>query len=449
MNKLKELLAAIAEKGFATADEKAEVKTLYAKEEESAQEEVKEEVEAVAELPEESEAETEKALGQLVERVLNDKVEATLQKGIDNAVAKNRAKGLAQQVKEFLTFDGDAYKAFASKVKDGKKADFSFDIKGIDPSNTEMVKKALNMVEKAVGPISFTDVNGANITGEWPQAELEPGINRAPQREPFVEELVNVGTISSNLDAWIEVTDGEGVPAPVAELALIPQKDYDFARKTAEVKKIGVHAKYSAEIAEDLPSLVSELRNYLVSDLRRVVDAQLLSGDGTGENLIGLLENATAFAAGALADSVAEPNRFDVIEAAVNQVVVGLHNPSHVIVHPTDRAKMRLSKASDGHYVMPPFIASDGTVLSGVRVVANTGITAGNFLVGDFSKASVKYKRGLTVEMSNTDLDDFTKDRFTVKATVRLVQRVKENDYGAFVYGNFDTAITSLDVTGS
>jgi hypothetical protein len=438
---LKELLKRLLGAGAATAAEKAEVKSLFGKLKEAEQEEVKEDVEAVDALPEDDEATDEKALGDLIERVLNDKIDTRLEKGVDSVLAKNRAKALGEEAKKLFVFDKDAYAAFAKNVVAGKKADFSFDIKGIDPSNTAHVAKALELVMKEVGPIG---VDG-NVTGEWPQAELEPGVTRAPQREPFIEELVTVGRISSNLDAWIETTDGEGNPAPVAELALIPQKDYDFVRRTAPVQKIGVHSKHSAELAEDLPSLVSEIRNYLVADLRKVVDVQLLSGDGEGENLTGILENATPFAAGALAGSVDEANRFDVIEAAVTQVIVGLHQPTHVTVNPIDRAKMRLSKASDGHYVLPPFIASDGSVISGVRVVANTGIAAGKFLVGDFKKASVKYKRGLTVEMSNSDGDDFVKDRFTMKATVRLVQRVKQNDYGAFVYGDFDTAITALE----
>lgn len=441
---IKALLKQLLEAGFASAGDKAQVKALFEKLESGEQEEVKTDVAAVEALPEEDDSDLdEKAIGELVERMLGDRVEGALSKGIDKALQANRSKALGAGVEtaKFSTFDAETYKSFAQRVKDGKKADYSFDILGVDPSNSKAVQAVLGMVAKAVGPIG----EDLSITGEWPQAELEPGATRAPQREPFIEELVNVGTISSNLDAWIETTDGEGNPAAVAELALIPQKDYDFVRRTAEVKKIGVHAKYSAEIAEDLPSLVSEIRNYLVVDLRKKVDADLLSGDGEGDNLVGILENAVAFAAGDLADSVAGANRFDVIEAAVNQVTVALHQPTHVVVHPTDRAKMRLTKGSDGHYVLPPFIASDGSTVSGVRVVANTGITVDKFLVGDFKKSSVKYKRGLTVEFSNSDGDDFVKDRFTVKATVRLVHRVKQNDYGAFVYGDFSDAIAALE----
>ena len=398
----------------------------------------------VEETTEETQEEvSQEEVNETVEKVFGSKakeIETTLSAKLDESVSKMKddLEAFADKVsasvktssKPSISIDKEAYGAFKKAVVGGQKADMVIDLKDVDFANV-----------KAAGDISIDD----SITGELPQAELDTVVSRDPQRQPFIEELVRVGTIGSNLDAWIETTDEEGNPLPVAELAAIPAKDYDFARKTAEVKKIGVHAKYSAEMAEDLPNLVSEVRNFLVSDLRRVVDTQILTGNGAGENLTGILENATAYSAGDFAGTVAEANHFDVIETAVSQVRTALHTPTHVVVHPTDLSKMNLAKAEDGHYVMPPFIASDGSVVSGVRVIVNTGITAGTFLVGDFTKSSVKYRRGLTLELTNTDQDDFVKDRFTVKATVRLVHRVRENDYESFVTGSFATAKAALE----
>jgi HK97 family phage major capsid protein len=290
---------------------------------------------------------------------------------------------------------------------------------------------------------------GDNYTGDVALTEIDPMISRDPQRQPFIEQLVSVGTINSPIDLWIENTDSTGEVLPVSELAEIPRKDYDFAESTANAKKIGVLAKYSKEMADDLPNVLSEVRNYLIADLRKEVDRQILAGTGTvtsseGE-LRGILEYATAFDAGDLAGTVIQPNNFDVIEAAATQVLVGLHTPNYVVVHPVDSAKMNLSKAEDGHYVMPPFITAGGATVSGLRVIVNTGIAAGSFLVGDFSKSTVKYRQGIQVELSNSDSDDFAKDRFSIKATTRLVHRVRGNDSEAFVTGTFTGAIAALD----
>ena len=407
----------------------------------------KEEVEAVAEEAvveapvEEADVteEVEKAFARST-KTIQDSLSTKLDKKLDDSIvsmkedlesfAKSFAPAEVKNSNPTISFDSAEYKNFADSLEAGKKVDFSVDLKDFDISRV-----------KAVGDIS---VDGS-ITGELPQAELDTLVSRDAQRSPFIEELVRVGTISSNLDAWIETTGQEGVPLPVAELASLPQADYDFVRSTAEVKKVGVYSKYSAEMAEDLPNLISEIKNFLVSDLKKVIDGQILSGDGTGENLTGILENAVTYSAGDFALTIDEANEFDVIETAVSQVVTALHSPDVVALHPTDVSKMRLAKGTDGHYVMPPFIASNGTTISGLRVVSNTGITAGTFLVGDFSKSTVKYKRGITLEMTNTDGDDFVKDRFTVKATARLVHRVRANDYDAFVTGSFTTAKTALE----
>lgn len=392
--------------------------------------------ETKVEAPAEDKAEVEKMVGKIfgktaseVEEKVSAKMEAKV-KGMKEDLEAFVKKATATKGSKSVFALSDENVASLKAMANGKKGETTVELKGFDLSKV-----------KTAGDIS---VDG-NITGELPQAQLDTTVSRDPQRSPFIQELVSVGTINSNLDAWIETTNEDGDPAPVAELAKLPAKDWDFARRTAEVKKIGVYTKYSKEMGDDLPNLVNEVKNFLVTDLKRVVDSQILNGDGEYDNLTGILKNAVAYSAGSFAGTIPNANEFDVIETAVAQVVTALHTPSVVCVNPVDLSKMRLSKDDNGAYVLPPFITANGTTVSGLRVVANTGITADKFLVGDFSKSSLKYKQGLTLEMTNTDQDDFVKDRFTVKATVRLVQRVRENDYEAFVYGDFSDAIAAIN----
>lgn len=433
---LKELKALLA-KGFATAAEKAAIQAMLKEATDEEKEGVKEEVDEVEKLPEEDPKVAEES-DEAVKSILK-----TIETKVATEVAAAKEK-METELKEFMASKGTAVRqnSLASLLNDESVASYMKSVKN-EKGSVQVELKDFDFRAKAsvAGDISIAD----DYTGTVALSELEAGVSRDPQRQPFIEQLVSVGTISSPIDVWIETTNEAGDPLPKAELAALPQKEWDFAERTANVRKIGVYAKYSAEMAEDLPNLVSEIRNFLIADLRRVVDTQILSGSGSGENLVGILQNATAYSAGSFADTVLDANNFDVIETAVTQVIVNLFNPNYVVVHPIDQAKMNLAKGNDGHYVLPPFISQSGQVVSGVRVISNTGITADNFLVGDFTRSSVKYRRGLTVEMTNTDQDDFIKDRFTVKATVRLVHRVKENDYGAFVKGVFSTAKAALE----
>jgi len=288
-----------------------------------------------------------------------------------------------------------------------------------------------------------TMAESTNITGQIPQAEREAGITRIVRRNPFILELVNVGTIMSNVWEWVEQKNADGGAAMTAEGAAKSQADFDLVVASANVKKVTAYIKITKEMLDDVALMRSEIDQELTELINLKIDDQLLNGTGLTVNLTGIVTNATAWAAGAFALSIPTPTKWDVLRTAINQVRVNLFEPTYIVVHPTDVTAMELSKDTTGQYIMPPFIGSDGTLISGIRVVANTGVTIDKFLVGDFQKAGVRFKEGLTINVGYEN-DDFTKNLVTILAEARLVQRVKSNHYGAFVYGDFSDAITAL-----
>jgi len=292
---------------------------------------------------------------------------------------------------------------------------------------------------KAVGTMALS----TNTTGQIPQAEREQGITRIVRRNPFILELVNVGTIMSNVWEWVEQKNAEGGSAMTAEGAIKSQADFDLVVASANVKKVTAYIKVTKEMLDDVQLLRSEIDQELTELINLKIDDQLLNGTGLTVNLTGITTNATAWSAGAFALSIPTPNKWDVLRTAINQVRVNLFEPTYIVMHPTDVTSMELSKGTDGHYILPPFASQDGTNVAGIRVVANTGVTIDKFLVGDFTKSGVRFKEGLTINVGYEN-DDFTKNLVTILAEARLVQRVKSNHYGAFVYGDFSDAITAL-----
>lgn len=298
---------------------------------------------------------------------------------------------------------------------------------------------SVNFTLKAAGTMALS----TNTTGQIPQAQREPGITRTVRRQPYILELVNVGSIMSNLWEWVEQKNPDGGAGMTAEGAAKSQADFDLVVASASVKKVTAYIKVTKEMLDDVELLRSEIDQELSELINLTIDAQVLSGAGTGQNLTGIITNATAWSAGAFALQVVEPNRADVLRTAINQVMVAQFQPNYIVMHPTDVTAMDLQKASDGHYVLPPFTSIDGTVVKGIPVIANTGMTIDKFLVGDFTKSGVRFKEGLTINVGYEN-DDFTKNLVTILAEARLVHRVKSNHYGAFVYGDFSDAITAL-----
>lgn len=396
---------------------------------EDTQEEAPEEDTEEAELDEEA---LEDLLGEKVMENINESAEKVAKRYMDamEKASADRAKafGDGEEEQKQTDLNDEEVKNFQERMTNDKRATLQTSLSDL---------KAY--VEKDTSISS-------NYTGDVLLSEVDEDVVNVNKREPFIRELVSVGTIDGQVDVWLEVTNENGDPASVAELDAMPEKDYDYEEKSTKVEKIGVHNKHSREMAEDLPSIVTDIENELVRDLELKIDDQILAGDGTGNNLTGIRQNETAFNAGSFSGQLSgNANRFDVLNVAVGQVYNKDFQPNYIVLHPEDVTGMNLEKDADGNYVMPPFTTSDRQRVRGIPVITNTGVTAGDFLVGDFSRSIVKVKRDVAVEMTNTDQDDFVKDRFTVRASARLSHRVSANEYEAFVGGTFSSAQTALN----
>jgi len=104
-----------------------------------------------------------------------------------------------------------------------------------------------------------------------------------------------------------------------------------------------------------------------------------------------------------------------------------------------------LTKGTDGHYIMPPFSTAGGATIGGVRIVENPGVTAGDYVIGDFSKAIFYQREGINI-MVGWENDDFTKNLVTIIGELRGNLYISENNEGAFVKGDFATDIAALAV---
>jgi len=385
-------------------------------------------------------------------KALGDKIDAMK----NETVSKAELIEVLSAVKDLET-KGEEVAKLKANVEELALQVLELETKGV-PSNTpenigtllkEKSEELKAMKEKSGASVQITlkaagtMALSTNTTGQIPQAEREQGITRIVRRNPFILELVNVGTIMSNVWEWVEQKNADGGAAMTAEGAAKSQADFDLVVASANVKKVTAYIKVTKEMLDDVELMRSEIDQELTELINLKIDDQLLNGTGLTVNLTGITTNATAWAAGAFALAIPTPNKWDVLRTAINQVRVNLFEPNYIVMHPTDVTGMELSKGTDGHYIMPPFASQDGTNVAGIRVVANTGVTIDKFLVGDFSKSGVRFKEGLTINVGYEN-DDFTKNLVTILAEARLVQRVKSNHYGAFVYGDFSDAITAL-----
>lgn len=364
-------------------------------------------------------AKAEKGLGESQVKAL-EAIDA-LFKGIEASAKKHTKLGEAGKIK--ASFDVDAVKKGLSDLKERQRGTFSFAIKEVSELNS--------------------------LTDDVIQPQVVPTLDRDPVRSIFIESIADVtSNMTSDALSYVEVVTESGAPLPTAELATIPEKDWEFQEFKAPLKKITVMNKHSVEILSDASQLVNAIKGWLNEDINIVTDQQLLTGNGIGDQLPGVFGQASVLDATAVGTKrVAFANLADVIRVAITKVVVsgkGKFSANYVLLNPEDADALDLTKDENGQYVLPPFRTADGTTIKGARIIENVGITAGKFLVGDFRKLHIGTKGGVEIEMTNSDGTDFSKDILSVKLRRRVASYVRQNDSGAFWTGDISDVIDAL-----
>lgn len=263
--------------------------------------------------------------------------------------------------------------------------------------------------------------------------EYDRTVVRGPRQRLVVADLLGAGTISGNAISYFVENGGmEGGFGTVAEGGQKPQMHFlDPTTVTDTLKKIAGFIKFSDEMLEDLDFVVSEINTRLLYELGRFEEAQLLRGNGTGTNVLGLLNrNGIQKMTRTAADSVA-----DFLFKGMTSVSTasGLEADG-IIIHPLDYQDLRLSKDGNGQYFAGGYFAGqygNGTIMEnppiwGLRTVVTPAVNRGEVLIGAFNQAATVYRKGgVRVESTNSHANDFTTNLVTVRAEERVALAVR------------------------
>ena len=291
-----------------------------------------------------------------------------------------------------------------------------------------------------VGMKAITSVStGSGAAGDLIQPLRVPGIIAQPDRPMTIRQLLSQGRTSSNSIEYVQETGFTNSAAPVAEGNLKPESNISFDLANAPVRTIAHWLQASKQILDDVPQLESYINTRLRYGLELVEEDQILAGDGTGQNLLGLIPQATAFDP---AYSQPGDTRIDTVRRAINQVRKAEYRADAIVMHPDDWTEIELTKTTEGAYVWANPRGLLGAVLWGLPVIDTTAVEPGEFLVGAFRMAATIWDReDANVEASTEDRDNFVKNMVTIRAEERLALTVFRPE--ALVYGDFDTIVSS------
>lgn len=257
----------------------------------------------------------------------------------------------------------------------------------------------------------------AIVTPAGAAMQTLPGVYGSPELPTDVEAVFPHVAVSGNAVEYLKAKSETNASAFVAEAAAKPESAFEFEMATAPVRTIAAWVRISRQLADDAPAVASYISNRMAYHLRAAIEAQLIAGNGTGQNLSGIFTTGSYTAHG-LTDSTL--TGLDVVRKAATLVRAAGFAPSVVFLNPQDYDSLIGEKDKQGRYQFANPVAQNGLRLWGLRPVLSASITAGQFIVADPAQASVFDRMAAEVALFEQDSDNVTNNLVTIRAERRL-----------------------------
>jgi HK97 family phage major capsid protein len=249
---------------------------------------------------------------------------------------------------------------------------------------------------------------------EAPHRGIVPALQRPLT---FLDLMVTDFMEGNSVPYMQEQGDPAGAAAVVPEGTVKPASTITYADAEAKAATIAHYTKVRRQTLADVAQLDITLRARLMYGVLRTLEAQVIAGDGTGDNLRGILNTTGVGAPDVTAIELAADKTLEALVA----VLVSGAQPNVIALHPRDWADMLRAKAEgSGEYLSAgPFVAT-AEQLWGSTAVPALGVPHGTALAGDTRLgATLLVREGVNVLISDSDQDDFVRNMVTLLAEGR------------------------------
>jgi HK97 family phage major capsid protein len=292
------------------------------------------------------------------------------------------------------------------RMREGGRKTISFQLPGIRGFREILERATTLTTDVGTTVMQLPDVRGyalerLTVADLLAQGATNAGKITLPQEQSFTPSATNV-----------------------AEAAAKPEQDFDVEPASATVKKIAAWTKISDELIEDSPAAESYVRTRLGFAVMKQEDTQLISGDGTGANVLGLLGTPGLQTQAKGGDTTLDAIRKGIgkVEENSDFAVTG------IVINVHDWTNISLLKDSTGRYLVGQLTVPDefgrprlAPSLFGQPVAVSKGIIQGTALVGAFKAAAQLFRRtGLVIDATNSNEDDFKHNLILIRAEERV-----------------------------
>ncbi|QXO13103.1 major capsid protein [Gordonia phage Jojo24] len=327
---------------------------------------------------------------------------------------RERVKALGLQVVE-----SDAFKSLLAPFKDS----------GRIPEKARIQSDPIPVKSLIVGG-SDTSA-GAFVTPE------QTGIVEMLGRKPLtIRDLISVRRTGSDVVEYVVQTSHTNAAAPVPEAtssaaptapgsagALVlatgggykPEGAWAFERKSTSVKTIAEWVPATKRALADVAQMEGLINDELRADIAEAEENQILNGNGSGENLTGIM-NTSGVQTQAFDTDIFVSTRKAITKART----IGRVAPNAVLLSPADMETVDLARDNDDRFYGAGPFAMGPRTLWGLPTIESESIVDGTALVGDFSKAVLWDREETTVTISDSHADFFIRNLVAVLAEERV-----------------------------
>jgi HK97 family phage major capsid protein len=271
-------------------------------------------------------------------------------------------------------------------------------------------------VSTSGGALVPTDVRSNLVDMLFPQINVLDLIPRATTESDAIEymrqttQTLNVAFVPEATGSALTGTDGRK-----------PESTLGYVNVTAYVRTAATWLPVTNRLLADAPAIRGIINSQLLMGLTQAVEAQVISGDGNGENLLGILNTPgrQTFARGTF-------NEVDAIFHARTLVRTGSKlAPTGVVMHPVDYEQVRLlrenaASATLGQYLMAPPTTAGVPTVFGMAVVESENIAPNTVIVGNFSQGCQIFDREQSAIRVGLINDQLIRNQQTILAEERL-----------------------------
>lgn len=295
------------------------------------------------------------------------------------------------------------------------------------PNNRVAFSVALAQGTQLIGQKALiTSATGSG--GGLVMNDQRPGIIDILQRQLSVLDLITRIPTTSDTIEYVREDTYTNSAAFTAEATATtgtsgtkPESTLAYSVQTSPVKTLAHWIPITNRMLADAPALRGLINQRLLLGLDLALESQIVDGDGTGENLTGIMRTA-----GTLIQGIGSDNAADAIFKARTQVMVtGLGRPNAVIMHPNDFQAIRLMRENaatgtlGGYLYGPPSVAGPATIW-GFPVVEALGAVENTAIVGDFAMGATLFDREQGNIRTGLIDDQFVRNMATILAELRL-----------------------------